>query len=261
MPTLTTANDRRVSYRQTRDDVPPGTRPVLLVHRAGGSSRDWLEVIGRVGALRRVVALDLPGHGRSDGRPLTTVADMAEHLAHCLRPLGLSEPVVCGHSMGGAVALETCLARPAVASALVMIASAATLRVSRAILDAVRDHFEALPQLMGAMAFSKSTPEDVVRSSLASLFDAPRDAVLADLQACDSWGAEGRIGDLRIPVTLLLGKDDLLVPSWLGGRFGERVAHARVQVVEGAGHMVPQEQPSLVAEVLMDASAGASPAG
>ena len=70
-----------------------------------------------------VLAPDLPGHGRSDGAPLTTIADMADWTAALLDTAGATKARLVGHSMGSLIALETAARHPAKVSALSLIRS------------------------------------------------------------------------------------------------------------------------------------------
>ncbi|MFZ5785009.1 MAG: alpha/beta fold hydrolase, partial [Acidobacteriota bacterium] len=165
-------------------------------------------------------------------------------------------PLLAGHSMGGAVALQAALDHPTLSSALLLVSSGATLRVAQMVIETVRDHFDALPQLMGEMAFSRETPRPLVEESLATLFGAPRDVVLTDLQACNGWSVEPRLADLNIPVTALVGKDDLLTPPSLARRLKDRLPAAQVTVLEGVGHMAPSEATEAIANRLAKATGG-----
>ena len=87
-----------------------------------------------------VLAVDLPGHNRSEGPPLATVEQMADWIAALLRAAGVEAPaLVFGHSMGSLIALE-CAARHADAvRAIGMLATAYPMKVSDALLDAAAE--------------------------------------------------------------------------------------------------------------------------
>lgn len=244
----------RMEYRETLGQTPEGTRPVLLLHRAGGSSRDWQAQLDVVGEHRRIVAPDLPGHGRSPGPALLEIRDMAEAVASLLRRAGLRDVVAVGHSMGGAVALELSLSWPLLVSELVLIASGARLRVAQPMIEAIRDRFDLVPDLMARMLFSSRTPRAVIEAQIPVIFDAPAEVILADLEACHRFDAEPRLGELTIPVSVLTAKDDFLTPPRLGRRLAERVRDGRFQVVPGAGHLIPQEAPEVVNAAILRAS-------
>jgi pimeloyl-ACP methyl ester carboxylesterase len=191
-----------------------------------------------------VLRPDLPGHGNSGEPPLESIEAMATWVAELIDDQGLAEPVVAlGHSMGGAVALSLALNHPTRVAALVMVSSGAKLRVAQPMLQAVRDQFDQVTRLMGRAVFAEATPVETVRHVLGSLFDAPRQTVLADLEACNSFDVEARLDELTLPVELITGKEDILTPPRLARRLAARVPTANLTVIDGAGHMLPQEQP------------------
>src|SRR5947208_15567636 len=83
-----------------------------------------------------VLAPDLPGHGRSSGAPLPTIADMADWTAALLDAAGAAKAKLVGHSMGSLIALETAARHPAKVSALGLIGTAATMTVGPDLLKA-----------------------------------------------------------------------------------------------------------------------------
>jgi pimeloyl-ACP methyl ester carboxylesterase len=114
-------------------------RPLALVHGLGGSSANWADLAPALARRRRVIALDLPGHGCS--APLSAAPSLApfgDAVATVLeREQAVPAPVV-GHSLGGVVALRTALRRPDVVAALVLASgagiSSATAEARRALL-------------------------------------------------------------------------------------------------------------------------------
>lgn len=241
-------------FRETRPTTPPGTLPAILIHRAGGSSRDWVAQLDEIASRRRVLALDLPGHGLSPGPAANGIREMSLAVARLLDRVDLGKVVVVGHSMGGALSLEMTLLRPDLVAAVVLVASGARLRVAQPVLTAVREHFDALPQLMGRTMFAEETPTAVVEAELEKLFDAPADVVLSDLEACHRFDVEERLAQIKVPVSVLVGKEDFLTPPRLGRRLVERVADGRIRVVERAGHLLPVERPEIVTSAILEAT-------
>jgi pimeloyl-ACP methyl ester carboxylesterase len=248
---------RLVAYAETAPAAPAATRAALLLHRAGASGREWNRLMALVGRHRRLVALDLPGHGRSPGPPLASIEAMATVAADLIEALALGPTVVVGHSLGGAVATRLALDRPDLVAALVLVATGARLRVA--------SRFAAAPTTAAATAtgpaaprsvFARATAADVVAEELASLYDAPADVVAADLAACRRFDAEAEIGRLEAPVTLLAGAEDPLTPPRLARRFADRAANARVEVLARAGHMIPAERPDAVVAAVLRATRG-----
>jgi pimeloyl-ACP methyl ester carboxylesterase len=102
----------------------PQTPPLVLVNGWTGDHRIFLPQIAHFGQTRRVVAINLRGHGDSDApKQDYTMAGFADDIAWQCARLALQRPVVIGHSLGGAIALEMCGRHPELASGLIMIDS------------------------------------------------------------------------------------------------------------------------------------------
>jgi pimeloyl-ACP methyl ester carboxylesterase len=252
MPTLEldSREGKRLFYAESGQKTADSC-PVLLIHRAGGSARGWSAQLEALGGSRHCVAVDLPGHGESEGPAASTITEMANIVVEALEQLGLDQVVLSGHSMGGAVALDVALNHPERVRSLLLVSSGAKLRVAQPILQALRNNFELVPALMGNAVFGSETPADLVKELREHIFDAPGEVVVSDMEACDSFNVEDRLKELLIPVHVIVGKDDYLTPPRLGRRLVERTANAELHVIPGAGHMLPMERPETVAELLL----------
>src|SRR4051794_19873212 len=106
------------------DSSPP---TIVLLHGAGFDHTTWA-LHSRWFAHHGygVLAPDLPGHGRSNGPPLSTIAEMADWTAALLGAAGAGQAWLIGHSMGSLIALETAARHPEKVSALGLIGTAAT---------------------------------------------------------------------------------------------------------------------------------------
>jgi pimeloyl-ACP methyl ester carboxylesterase len=101
-----------------------------------------------------VLAVDLPGHGRSDGPVLPSVEATAERLASALEPLSSPRLLLAGHSMGSLIALEVARRIPARVAGVALIGTAAPMRVSDALLAATRDDPEAAMDMINVWSHS-----------------------------------------------------------------------------------------------------------
>lgn len=176
---------------------------------------------------------------------------MASAVFSIIEGLNLRQVVVVGHSMGGAVGLSLALHYPERIGALLLIGSGAKLRVATPILDAVRNEFDMLPQVMTTMVFSESTPREVVEQHRPHLLDAPAEVVLKDLEACDRFDVESRLHELTLPIRCITGKEDYLTPPRIARRLVERVPDAELLVVPETGHMLPLERPEIITDAIM----------
>src|ERR1700689_4735344 len=115
-----------------------GTQPtVVLLHGAGFDHPAWaLHSRWLAHHGHSVLAPDLPGHGRSSGAPIPTIAGMADWTAALLDAAGVAKAWLVGHSMGSLIAIETAARHPSRVSALSLIGTAATMTVGPDLLKA-----------------------------------------------------------------------------------------------------------------------------
>jgi len=224
--------------------------PVLLVHGFGADLNTWMFTQPALAATRRTVALDLPGHGGSakevgvgDTEGLTDAVDGA------LDALGIERVHLVGHSMGGAVAALAALGRPELVASLTLIASAGLgpeinvsfidgfVRASRR-----REATEVLGLLVDDPALvSRAMVEDVLRYKRL-------DGVTAALsKIAERWFARGqqsldltgRLAGLAVPVQVIWGRDDRIIPVAHAEALARRLP---VHIIEAAGHLPHMEK-------------------
>jgi pyruvate dehydrogenase E2 component (dihydrolipoamide acetyltransferase) len=236
------AAGRRLRYLELGEG---GNLPVVLVHGFGGDLNTWMFTQPALAESRRAIALDLPGHGGSgkevgSGDP-ESLADAVEAVVD---GLVVGRMHLVGHSMGGALAALTALRRPERVASLTLIAPAGFgPELNTAFIDGFvhaarrREAIEALNQLVHDPALvSRAMVEEVLRYKRL-------DGVTAALTTiAGAWFAggrqaldlTGRIGALTLPVQLIWGRDDRIIP----------VAHAEalvsrwpVHILDETGHL------------------------
>ena len=199
-----------------------------------------------------VLAPDLPGHGRSSGTALPTIADMADWTAALLDAAGVSKARLVGHSMGSLIALETAARHPAKVSGLSLIGTAATMTVGPDLLKAAEaNNHDAVDmvsiwglgyqaELGGSLA-----PGLWMHSGAQRVLENCRPGVLFnDLSACNAYqNALAAAATIAVPTTLILGERDMMTPAKAGKALAAALPNARTIVLPGAGHMMMVERP------------------
>ncbi len=224
----------------------PDQPPLILIHGAGGDHLHWPPELRRLSGAS-ILALDLPGHGRSEGPGRERIEDYADILVGFLDGAGVAKAVLCGHSMGGAIAQAVALAYPERVAALVLIGTGAKLRVAPALLEAILADYGAVLEMMADWAFSPTAPAELKELGMKAMGQADPSVVHGDYAACDLFDLRDRLGEICVPTLVVGGTDDKMTPLRFSQYLADRIPDAQLVTLEGAGHMLALEQPAAVA--------------
>ena len=231
--------DRQGSRRHAPGDGPS----VVLLHGASGCAETWRPVLPHWD-WADVWCVDLPGRGGSQAHPpRAEVAALAGWLAALLDAAGLSQPILVGHSLGGAVALTLALQDPARLRGLVLASSSARLRVAPARLAAAAAATAAPPRRRGGGGGPPASA-GVGRRYHDRSAAVPPAAGLADWQACDAFDVRDRLGAVGCPTLVVYGAADALTPPRHQHTLAAAIPGATEAEVPVAGHMLPWEDPA-----------------
>jgi pimeloyl-ACP methyl ester carboxylesterase len=239
---------------------------VVFLHGAGLDHTVWA-LLARWYAHRghAVLAPDLPGHGRSDGGPLTSIGSMADWTAALIEAAGARNARIIGHSMGSLVALETAARHPNKVNAIALICTAAAMRVSPDLLHAAEAGDHAAIDMVTIWGHGRQAG---IGGSLAPglwmlgganrLLERSRPSVLhKDLAACAAYGGGlAAAAKVNVPAIVVLGESDLMTPAKSGAELARALRNARVVTLKGAGHMLMSERPDEVLDALRDRIVG-----
>jgi pimeloyl-ACP methyl ester carboxylesterase len=237
--------------------------PVVFVHGLGGCWQNWLENIPRIAAEgRRVVAIDLPGHGYSEmpreeisiplfGRAVNAVCD----------ELDLGEVVLVGNSMGGFTSAETAIQFPERVERMVLnsaaglttsdLAHGPVLFGARAVAAAgarvatmservvVRKRLR-WPLYYSFIRYPTRIPTDLLYEITAG---SGRPGWHPSLKAIFDYDFRDRLPEVRCPTLVIWGEDDMLVPKRDADTYTELIPNARKVVMEDTGHSAMLERP------------------
>jgi pimeloyl-ACP methyl ester carboxylesterase len=238
----------RLAYLAPRGLPPRGEPTVLLVHGVGGSAVQFEPVLERLRRDVVPVAVDLPGHGRSDGVVLSSVQALVAVLTSFLAAFRI-ERLACyvGHSFGGLIGLELARQHPARVDRLVLLASAARLRLHPDLLE------QAATGRWELARFERSFAGDVPASQRrAVLDDLTRLRLGPDRQALATLGRASvqDLDSIRAPALCVVPDEDVILAPRHGAALAAGLPDARLVRVPGAGHYVHVERPDVVASAL-----------
>ena len=229
-------------------------RPVVVfLHGAGMDHTVWtLETRYFAHHGKSVLALDLPGHGRSQGPAPESIAGYADWLASFLAAAGVAEASFVGHSMGALIALETAARTFEEVRTLALLGVAARMPVHPDLLAAAaRDDPQAI-ELIIAWAYGKPAHLGghkgpglwLLGGGKRLLERAGKGTLASDLRACDAYeGAVLAAAKIAAPTLLLLGELDRMTPPMAAVPLLDVMRDVRRVVIPEAGHMMMIERP------------------
>ena len=239
--------------------------PLLLIQGMSGTHLAWGEpFLTGLEADFDVVAYDHRGIGRSDRveEPFT-IAELAADAAGLLDELGWPSAHVLGISMGGMVAQELALAHPDRIRTLTLgctycggegssLAPQSTLeKLSAGMLSgdrelAIRNGFE----VNVSAAFAADAANYDAFRAMAKSLPAPVPVIMLQMQAIAGHDTSARLPSLDVPALVIHGDADAMIPVQNGRKIASLIPGARLEVLEGVGHMFWWERPARSAELL-----------
>ncbi|MCA1192603.1 MULTISPECIES: alpha/beta fold hydrolase [unclassified Saccharopolyspora] len=247
-------NDTTIRYAATG----PADGPVLvLVHGWGCDRTDFDALIGFLPGHHRVLAVDLAGHGESrSAREDWTVAEFARDVAAVLAAESVDTCVVAGHSMGGAVAVETARLLPAVVTRVVALDALHYLALFPAqqeqqvdaVVRAFHEDFAAATRAMVASGSPEGTDPAAQEAYFERMVAVPRQVGLGAIEGLVRWDMDSALREVRQPITVFAVRE-ILVPEAVE-RYGDRL---RIVPVDLGSHHFHVESPQATAALLADA--------
>ena len=216
--------------------------PVILIHGAGMNYQIWPFEIRRLNRYQ-IIALDLPGHGHSEGTACHSIKAYADRLMTFMHSLKIAKAVLVGHGLGGAIALMTAIQPSEVAAGVGLVSSGAFLGGET---DIVRElstpfgHSRGL-QLIQEKAFGSFTKPDGIKNVMQMLTKVRHSVLYSDCRACADFDLRTEIHLLKAPVWAAVGDDDRITPPSYSRYLVDQISDSTLQIVLGAGHMIPVE--------------------
>jgi magnesium chelatase accessory protein len=248
---------------------------VLLLHGAGGSTHSFRALIPLLAKKCRVVAIDLPGQGFTQlgARHRCGLAEMTEDIAKLCAKEGWQPAAIVGHSAGGAIALELApkLLSPRGQPPIVIGINAALDRfdgIAGVLFPALAKLLAAVPftaTLFSAASANPKRIEALIKGTGSELDSegldlyrrlvADRTHVDATLMMMAHWSLDALLAGLpnnNTKTLFIVGDQDGAVPPSVSAKAAARMPHARVMTLHGYGHMVHEEAPEQVAQIILD---------
>lgn len=242
-------------------DFDPALPAVVFVHGAGMDHTVWaLQTRYFAHHGRTVLAVDLPGHGRSEGPALDSVAAVADWLAALIGAAGLKDAALVGHSMGSLASLDCAARHGERVRALALLGAAAKMPVHPDLLAAAEANDPAAWDAITVWGHSRTAQIGLDRApgmwmvggGVRLLERAAPGVLHNDLRACNAYESAGSLaGQVACAVRLILGERDQMTPLKGGQALAGMFRAADAVILPGCGHMMMAEQPDQVLDALI----------
>jgi pimeloyl-ACP methyl ester carboxylesterase len=246
-----------LAYVYTGTKVIDLAKPsVMLVHGAQNDHSVWIlqsRYLAHHGF--NVLAVDLPGHGRSQGEALSSVEAIAGWMLDLIATLGITACHWVGHSMGSLAALEAASQAPTKTLSLALIGTAFPMRVSDVLLTAAKDNEAQAFDMINFWSHSRLNHSPGAPGPGFSVFNQNRrlmerqkpGILLNDFAACNAYqGGIEAAKKITAPTLLILGDQDAMTPPKTANSLLENIANARKTIIEHCGHNLMAERPDKV---------------
>lgn len=230
------------TYYQQNGEFRTDKSTIVFVHGAGGTGSKWEHQLSGIEGYN-LIALDLPGHGRSEGEAADSIIIYREFVWEFVQALELGSFVIAGHSMGGAIAMEFALTYPDLLEGLIIVDSGARLRVNPETLEVLSQGKHPLGNVK--YSYSQKASLAVLERAAEEMKAVPTWVLLADFRACDSFNLMDKVQSIKLLVLILCGQDDQMTPVKYSEYLSKQLVHSTFVLIPDAGHtaMIEQSEP------------------
>lgn len=230
--------------------IEKGKLPLVFLHGAGGNGSLWQEQLKGLAEEFSPLAVDLPGHGASEGQAANRISIYRQCIKDFKDTLELPPYVLGGHSMGGAITIDYALNHPEDLRAIILVATGGKLRVLPQILEKYRQGIQQ-PELVRHL-YGPDAPEELIKEGKEMLMSVPPAVSYADFTACDNFNVLNELERIKIPTLVLCGDQDVMTPPKYSQFLAEKMPGAALKIIPGGGHMLMLEKPRDVNKAIIE---------
>jgi pimeloyl-ACP methyl ester carboxylesterase len=233
-----------------RDGFEASRKTLVFIHGSGGDHTVWVNQYGRLKDDFNIAALDMPGHGRSEGGGEREVSEYLEWVVKILEQIDARKPVLIGHSIGAAISLAFALKSGDRLSGIVPVGGGATMPVNPAILDGLKADPAAVIAMASKIAVAKANRERLSPVLAESMSRVNPETLYGDFLACSRFDVTETVSRIRVPTLIVCGDEDKMTPPAMSQNLKEQIPGARLAMIGSAGHFPMLENPEAFNGVL-----------
>ncbi|MDN5202511.1 alpha/beta hydrolase [Fulvivirgaceae bacterium BMA10] len=204
---------------------------LLFVHGGGITGIMWERQVQELREVCNTMAVDLPGHGGSEGNGFNSVDDYAIALNKLVKNIDNQNFILCGHSFGGAIVQQMILNEPDDFKACILISTGAMLKMDAKHFGGVREAYQESQNELNTLFPDVSLSTRVL---------------MGDFFAYNKYNREEEIKSLSLPTLVMVGADDIITPPAQSQDLHERIQGSEYKIIADAGHNINLHQPAAI---------------
>lgn len=233
---LAKLKDLKIGFMLGHEQFSKKVPTLVMIHGAGGHSQVWKAQINPLKHFLNTLALDLPGHGQTNGSSKNRVDEYAHWLGQILIAL-FPEPVfLMGHSMGGAIVQETALLYPEILKGVILAGTGPRLKVAPLFLEGFLNRFEQTIDTIIAFAYAPGADQSMIKEGAKLMKEAGPKVVHDDFVACDRFDRRKELENIELPCLIVCGEHDKLTPPPLSRALHESIRGSTLKILPSVGH-------------------------
>ncbi len=255
-------NNENINIRTGGYNIDNNNPYFLLLHGAGMDASVW-QMQTRYLANRdiNILAIDLPGHGLSEGNPLSTIQEMSNFIIELLDTLNIKTTTVAGHSMGSLIAIDLLKNNEKRINNLTLLGTASLMPVHPDLIEAATNNLSLAANLITDWSFGTKQHLGnhplpgywMIDSSIQLIKQSRKGALAKDLIACNEYkDALTVASNIDKEVIIISGKEDKMTPVKKARELNDNIKNSNLIVIENVGHMMMIENPVKVTQIMHD---------
>jgi len=249
-------DNKKVFASDAGQDIDKNKATIVLLHGSGLSHIVWSLIEQYLSNQNyNIIAVDLPGHGNSEGDCLKSIEEISDWLEKVFNKLNISQITIIGHSQGCLEILEYYSKFPKKVKSLIFISGTYRMPVNQDLIDFAEAGDDQAVKLMMKWGYEGSK-KFIGGNPVGKIINSPRDIreVLAvDLVACNNYknGSEA-LKSINCPVLFIFGELDKMVNLEKGKKFADLIPNSKVHTIKNCGHMIMFEKAFVMREKISE---------
>jgi len=239
-------DDKKVFASDAGQGINKDKDTIVLLHGSGLSHIVWSLTEQYLSNQNyNILAIDLPGHGNSEGKSLKSIEEISDWLEKVFNELSISKMTIIGHSQGCLEALEYYFKYSERVKSLIFVGGSYRMPVNQELIELAENGDNQAVKLMMKWCYEKSK-KFIGGNPVQKIINSSRDIreILAvDLLACNNYkNGSQAVKSIKCPTLLIFGELDKMVNLEKGKKFSELIPNSKIYIIKDCGHMIMFEK-------------------